>query len=52
MPGRDPAERKTALRYQLLETITAVKDMDEAQVMNTCVFPEKKIWSNLRGECT
>ncbi len=49
MPGRDPAERKAALRYQLLETMTAVKDKDEAQVLDTCVFPVKELLEQSQG---
>jgi hypothetical protein len=49
MQGRDPAERTAALRYQLLETMTAVKDKDEARVLDTCVFPVKELLEQSQG---
>ena len=49
MPGRNQAERKAALKYQLLETMTAMKDMDEKQVLDTCVYPVKEILEQPQG---
>jgi hypothetical protein len=49
MSARDPAERKDALRYHLLETLTAVKDKDKALVLDTCVYPVKAILEQSQG---
>jgi hypothetical protein len=49
MSARDPSERKDALRYQLLETMTAVKDKDKGLVLDTCVYPVKEILEQSQG---
>jgi hypothetical protein len=47
MPGRDPAERKAALRYQLLEIMTAVKALDQCRIewsKNLCQDESNSGW--------
>lgn len=49
MPGPDSRARKAALQYQLLEAMAEMKDVNEAQVIDTCVFPVKKILEQQQG---
>jgi hypothetical protein len=41
--ARGPVGMRDTLRYLLLEAMIAVKDQDEAMVLNTCVYPVKEI---------